>query len=222
MKNDKLYNEDNTATYCPEDNKLRLYVGRVPRDEYLALKKEGWTSTPKQDCDFVASWEISRENTALSYAGFILDEDQSPTDRAADRAERFSIYREKRREEAHTLADNYESKPDAYGYQSQEKAERAAARRDKLGAKSYNQWEKAEYWQTRTAGVISNAMYKLKPSVRMGRIKIIERDIFRQEFCNIFLEQNKIILPENNRYLNHLKLRLNYENTMLSAHDGFL
>ena len=27
-----------TATYSPEDNKLRLYVGRVPRDEYLLLK----------------------------------------------------------------------------------------------------------------------------------------------------------------------------------------
>ena len=35
------------ATYSPEDDKLRLYVGRVPRDEYLALRAEGWTSTPK-------------------------------------------------------------------------------------------------------------------------------------------------------------------------------
>ena len=41
------------ATYCPEDNKLRLYVGRVPRDEYLELRAGKWKSTPKQDCDFV-------------------------------------------------------------------------------------------------------------------------------------------------------------------------
>lgn len=36
------------ATYSPEDNKLRLYVGRVPRAEYEALRADGWTSTPKQ------------------------------------------------------------------------------------------------------------------------------------------------------------------------------
>ncbi len=45
-----------TVTYSPEDNKLRLYVGRVPRDEYLRLKANGFISTPKQDCDFVATW----------------------------------------------------------------------------------------------------------------------------------------------------------------------
>jgi len=44
-----------SATYSPEDNKLRLYVGRVPRDEYEKLRAEGWTSTPKQNCNFVAT-----------------------------------------------------------------------------------------------------------------------------------------------------------------------
>lgn len=40
----------NYATYyCPEDDKLRLYVGHVPQDEYKTLKKEGWTSTPKHN-----------------------------------------------------------------------------------------------------------------------------------------------------------------------------
>ena len=46
------------ATYCPEDNKLRLYVGRVPREEYLKLRAEGWTALHKQreagGGDFVA------------------------------------------------------------------------------------------------------------------------------------------------------------------------
>jgi len=36
------------ATYCPEDDKLRLYVGRVPRDEYERLRSEGWTALHKQ------------------------------------------------------------------------------------------------------------------------------------------------------------------------------
>lgn len=52
------------ATYCPEDDKLRLYVGRVPRDEYDALRKAGFVSTPKQDCDFAAPWTPNREDLA--------------------------------------------------------------------------------------------------------------------------------------------------------------
>ena len=78
-----------SATYCPEDNKLRLYVGRVPRPEYDALRAEGWTSTPKQGCDFVAHWTPERRDTAIAYGdGFIGDEDQSPAG-SADLATRF-------------------------------------------------------------------------------------------------------------------------------------
>ena len=118
---------ENYATYCPEDDKIRLYVGRVPRDEYEALRKDGWTSTPKQNCDFVAVWTPSREATALEYSGGTLeDEDQDPTDRAADRAERFSGYREKRTEEALQLADSYDQGPSHHGHQSHALATRRA------------------------------------------------------------------------------------------------
>ena len=72
--------KDGRATYSPEDNKLRLYVGRVPRDEYEALRAQGWTSTPKQDCDFVAVWTPDRRDTALDYAGII----ESNIERLAD------------------------------------------------------------------------------------------------------------------------------------------
>jgi len=174
MKNPELYNEANEATYCPEDDKIRLYVGRVPREEYLNLRKEGWTSTPKQDCDFVAVWTVSREDTAISYAGIIGDEDQSPTDRAADRAERFTGYREKRREEAHETGDLFSG--GAQGYQNQDRADRAARKQNRIADKAVNLWSKAEYWQTRTAGVISNALYKSTPGVRLGRIKKLEKE----------------------------------------------
>ena len=181
MKNENLYAETNQATYCPEDDKLRLYVGRVPRDEYLALKAEGWTSTPKQDCDFVATWTTSREDTALSYAGIILDEDQGPEDRAADRAERFGGYLDKRREEAHGFADRYDSVPTVHGYQDYTKAVRAADRHDRIADKAVNAWDKAEYWQRRTAGVISHALYRSNPGVRFRRIKDIEAGIRKDE-----------------------------------------
>jgi len=180
IKMEELYNENHEATYCPEDNKLRLYVGRVPREEYEALRKQGWTSTPKQaeagGCNFAAVWTPEREDTALAYAGIIGDEDQSPEDRAADRAERFGGYLDKRRAEAHDYADTYEAGPRAHGYQSKARAVRAADRHDRIADKAVNAWSKAEYWQRRTAGVIAHALYKSRPDVRMGRIKKIEAD----------------------------------------------
>lgn len=46
------------------------------------------------------AWTPERRDTALEYAGVIEDEDQSPEERAADRAERFGDYRDKRTGEA--------------------------------------------------------------------------------------------------------------------------
>lgn len=267
MVSKELYSEDNEATYCPEDNKLRLYVGRVPREEYLSLKKEGWTSTPKQGCDFSAVWRIEREDTCFSYAGIIGDEDQSPEDRAVDRAERFAGYREKRRDEAHGTADSFESMPMVHGFQNQQKAERAAAKHARIGVSACNLWSKAEYWQRRTAGVISHALHKSTPAARMGRIILIEKDIRRveahytpdkagttlmrapyrcpvcdrhscteheeatikihQTYCGSgrsgewhYTHNLPKIKEAYSRYLNHLKLRLTYENQMIAADGG--
>lgn len=177
MKNENIA-ENAESTFCPEDNKLRLYCGRVERDEYLRLKAEGWKSTPKQDCDFVAVWTVGREDTALDYGqGFIGDEDQGPAERACERAERFQNYQQKRLNEAKGFADSYESKDTLHGYQSQAKADRAAQKHDRLGDKACSQWSKAEYWQSRTAGVISNALYKDNAGLRMSRIKKLEASL---------------------------------------------
>lgn len=166
-----------SATYSPEDNKLRLYVGRVPRDEYEKLRAEGWTSTPKQNCNFVATWTPTRRDTALEYAGIIEDEDMGPDERAADRAERFGGYRDKRTDEATGHADRYDAGPSAHGYQSASRAERSAARHDRIAGRAVDSWSKAEYWVQRTAGVISHALYVSSPSVRMGRIKTLEAEL---------------------------------------------
>jgi len=179
MKNENLFSESNTATYCPEDDKLRLYVGRVPRDEYEALRAEGWTSTPKQDCDFVAVWTPARRDTAESYAGIIEDEDASPAERAADRAERFAGYQERRLGEALQHGDRYDAGPSTHGYQSYVRAVRAADRHDRHAGRAVDAWSKAEYWTSRTAGVIAHALHKSAPSVRMGRIKTLETELRR-------------------------------------------
>ena len=197
------------ATYCPEDNKLRLYCGRVPREQYETLRAAGYRSTPKQDCDFVATWSVRAEDAALDMldeGDTIGDEDQSPADRAADRAERFTGYLNKRRAEAMGHADTYEAGPSVHGYQSQDRADRAARRHDRQRTRAISQWDKAEYWQQRTAGVIANALYKTSASVRRGRILELER--LRRKSWN------------SDRYNAHLDRRLEYERAMLESQGG--
>lgn len=201
------------ATYCPEDNKLRLYIGRVPREEYLKLRDAGWKALHKQreagGGDFVAHWTPERRDTALEYAGIIEDEDMGPEERAADRAERFGVYRDKRTDEAAGRADTYDAGPSVHGYQSQARAERAAARHDRIAARACDAWSKAEYWQRRTAGVIAHALHICSPSVRMGRIKELEADLRRHEKAG-----------REDDWTTHYRLRLAYENQMLEAQGG--
>ncbi|MDX9972243.1 MAG: DUF3560 domain-containing protein [FCB group bacterium] len=177
---------NNTATYCPEDDKLRLYVGRVPREDYERLRAQGWQPLHKQretgGGDFAAGWTPEREDTALEYAGGIIeDEDKGPAERAADRAERFAGYRDKREGEAMERADTYAAGPRLLGYQSAALAERKARQLDRVADRAVNAWDKAEYWQTRTAGVIGHALHVAAPGVRMGRIKKIEAEIRKIE-----------------------------------------
>lgn len=205
-----LNRDDYAATYCPEDNKIRLYVGRVERPTYDWLRSLGFVSTPRQSCDFVATWTPWREDAALSMideADDIGDEDESPEDRAADRAERFAGYRDKRRSEAHGLADTYEAGPSALGNQRAERAEKAAARRDRIGNRACSQWSKAEYWQQRTAGVISHALYSSSARVRRGRIIRLETE-------------RRKTSKASPRWLAHYDLRLAYERQMLEAQGG--
>jgi hypothetical protein len=199
-----------TATYCPEDNKLRLYVGRVPRPDYERLRAAGYTSTPKQECDFVATWTPQREDLAREFledGEDIGDEDYSPEERSADRAERFGDYRDKRAAEAGAGADRFDAGPSAFGHQNRARAERQALRHDRKRVYAVSQWAKAEYWQTRTAAVISHRLYLASASVRRGRILRLEAEQRRYSgMCD--------------RWKAHYALRLTYERAMLEAEGG--
>lgn len=166
-----------TATYCPEDNKLRFYPdARLSKEDYERVEKAGFKWAPKQNLFVKPKWGPIAEDLMLEWCGSIDDEDMTPEDRAADRAERFAMYRDKRRAEAHEHADSFDNGPSVHGYQSEKRAERAAARHDRQRVKAYTQWGKAEYWQMRTKGVISNALYKAAPHVRRNRILRIEAE----------------------------------------------
>lgn len=174
---------DHRATYCPEDNKLRFYPSTGaggdwddPDFDKEIMKAAGYRWASKQECYVCPRWTPAAEDAALRYVDDIEDENYSPAERAADRAERFSGYRDKRRSEAHGHADTFEAGPDAFGHQNQARAERAAARHDRHRGRALSQWSKAEYWQMRTQGVIRHAIGRQSPAKRRTRIKKLESE----------------------------------------------
>jgi hypothetical protein len=177
--------QGNSASYDPSDNKLRLYLtARVEKDSYKYLRSIGFVATPKQDCSFAGPWSVAAENACFALIpedADIGDEGYSVEDRAADRAERFSGYRDKRRSEAGGYADRYESGPAVFGNQNAARAERQARRHERVRDHALSQWSKAEYWQVRTAGVIHHALHRLQPSVRRGRILRLEAEQRKHE-----------------------------------------
>jgi hypothetical protein len=79
-----------TATYSPEDNKIRIYpLHRLPADIYARVKAAGFGWAPKQELFVAPSWSPSREDLARELCGEIGDEDTSLVDRAEAKAERL-------------------------------------------------------------------------------------------------------------------------------------
>lgn len=200
---------EHCATYSPEDNKLRLYAAhRLDAEDYAKVKAAGFRWAPKQELFVAPKWTPEREDLLLEMCGEIGDEDYSPEERAADRAERFSGYRDKRRAEAGGLADRFDAGPSAFGHQSRARAERQAARHDRNRTGAVSQWSKAEYWQRRTEGVISSALYKSSAKVRRSRILRLEAE---QRRCQA-----------GGRWHAHYDLRLGYEKAMLAEEGGMV
>jgi hypothetical protein len=90
-----------TATYSPEDNKLRIYpTSRLAKDLYLRVRRAGFIWAPKQELFVASMWTPHREDLLIQLCGEIEDEDTSLVDRAEIRADRFNDYSHKRLDEA--------------------------------------------------------------------------------------------------------------------------
>lgn len=234
-----------TALYSPEDNKLRIYPANRLDDElgeegYKEFKAAGYKWASKQECFVCARWTPTAEDWALDLCGEIGDEDYSPEERSADRAERFTGYREKRRGEAHGSADSFESGPAVFGHQNRARAERQARRHDRHRGHALSQWSKAEYWQQRTAGVISHALFKSSPHVRRGRLLRLEKELrhhsekmerYRKSYEDWKSSEEATTDTEKaarlvksfanmDRWTAHYDNRINYEKAMLEAEGG--
>jgi protein-L-isoaspartate O-methyltransferase len=179
-----------TATYSPEDNKLRLYsTSRLDKELYDRVRSAGFIFAPKQDLFVAPMWTPSREDLLIELAGEIEDEDRSLVDRAEERADRFSDYKESRIEDAQTaqnavdrIADNIPlGQPILVGHHSERHARKDAERIQNGMRKTVQMWQTARYWEQRAAGALHHAKYKALPGVRHRRIKGLEADKRKQE-----------------------------------------
>lgn len=179
-----------SATYSPDDNKLRLYSGgRLDVDLYERVKAAGFKYAPRQQLFVAPMWTPTREDLLLELCEEIGDEDTTLADRAEDRADRFEGYSDRRAEDAEAarkavsaIADNIPfGQPILVGHHSEARARRDAEKIETGMRKAIRMWETSEYWQRRAANALRHAKYKELPAVRARRIKTIEADKRKRE-----------------------------------------
>lgn len=179
-----------TATYSPEDNKLRLYPAfKLDQTDYERVKATGFKWAPKQGLFVAPMWTPAREDLLLELCDEIGDEDTSLADRAESRADRFEDYSSnnaQRANQAHkavsAICDNIPfGQPILVGHHSERHARKDAERIENGMRKAVKLWDTAEYWKSRAAGAVRAAKYKELPAVRARRIKGLEADKRKQE-----------------------------------------
>lgn len=179
-----------TATYSPDDNKLRLYSSsRLDSATYERVKAAGFKWAPRQDLFVAPMWTPAREDLLLDLCGEIGDEDTSLVERAEERADRFGDYSDKRASDAESarkavsaIADGIPfGQPILVGHHSERRARKNAERIENGMRRAVKMWETSEYWKHRAAGALRHAKYKELPAVRHRRIKGLEADKRKQE-----------------------------------------
>jgi phospholipid N-methyltransferase len=187
-----------TATYSPDDDKLRLYAAsRLEPELYARVKAAGFRWAPKQELFVAPCWTPEREDLLLELAGEVGDEDASLVDRAEERADRFEGYQERRLEDAHrakaavdAIADNIPlGQPILVGHHSEKHARRDAERIRSGMQRAVRLWDTAQYWKGRALGALRHAKYKQMPQVRHRRIKTLSADKRRADRHRVELDR---------------------------------
>jgi hypothetical protein len=109
------------------------------------VKAAGFIWAPKQGLFVAPMWTPSREDLLIELAGEIEDEDRSLVDRAEERADRFSNYKDSRIEDAqrahdavHRIADNIPfGQPILIGHHSERHARKDAESAVATGGSPY-------------------------------------------------------------------------------------
>lgn len=175
-----------TATYSPEDNKLRFYpFSRLDKELYDRVRASGFIWAPRQELFVAPAWTPNREDFLIYLCGEIGDEDTSLVDRAEERAERFGEYQDNRQRDAESAARTVDyiadgipfGQPILVGHHSEKRARKDADKIHDGMRKQIKMWETARYWQDRAAGALRHAKYLERSDVRYRRIKKLESEI---------------------------------------------
>ncbi|ESX03679.1 hydrolase [Mesorhizobium sp. LSJC268A00] len=181
-----------SATYSPEDNKLRLYpAARLDNETYQRVKNDGFVWAPKQGLFVAPKWSPSREDLAIELAGEIEPEEMTLAERAQAKADRLDELANKRHRQANAFqrAANELSEAFAFGqpilvgHHSERKARKTQERLHSAMTNANNAQKAANYWLYRADSVQLHANYKNDPRVRANRIKTLLaelRDIQRE------------------------------------------
>lgn len=179
-----------TATYSPEDNKLRLYsFHRLDAETFLRVKQAGFKWAPRQEVFVAPMWTPGREDLLLDLCGEIGDDDSSLMQRAAERSDRFEEYGAKRAMDAKAAHQAVSAitegillgQPILVGHHSERRARKDAERIERGMERAVRMWETSEYWKRRADAAIRHAEYKEIPAVRHRRIRGLESDKRKQE-----------------------------------------
>ncbi len=179
-----------TATYSPEDNKLRLYSSaRLDTETYSRLKAAGFSWAPRQQLFVAPMWTPQRADLLIELCGEIGDENKSLSQRAKERAERFDNYSESRAKDAERARKSVDAivehipfgQPILIGHHSEKRARRDAERIGEGMRKSIKMWDTSKYWTQRAEAALADAEYKELPDVRARRIKKLEAEQRKQE-----------------------------------------
>jgi len=171
-----------TATYSPEDNKLRLYASeRLDDETFGRVKAAGFKWAPKQELFVAPAWSPRREDLAIELAGEIEPEGMTLADRAQMKADRLEGYAAKRTAEASVRRDAadgiaerfYGGQPILVGHHSERRARKDQQRihdnmraAEKLDRTANNHLYKA-------TSAEMHAERKNSPRVRLNRIKTL-------------------------------------------------
>ncbi|WP_269581933.1 DUF3560 domain-containing protein [Roseibium sp. Sym1] len=171
-----------TATYSPEDNKIRLYASsRLDAETYARVKEAGFKWAPRQELFVAPKWTPQREDLALELAGEIEPEEMTLAERAEAKAARLDELAEKRQRDANRFAAAANElsrafefgQPILVGHHSERKARKTQERMHSNERKAHKATDLANYWLYRAEGVERHANRKNDPKVRARRIKTL-------------------------------------------------
>lgn len=195
-----------TATYSLCDNKLRLYpFARLDRAVYDRVKAAGFSWAPRQEVFVAGMWTPGREDLLVKLCGDIEEEDITPEERAAQRAERFEAYSDnagRRAEQVQRAVDSIserfaDGQPILVGHHSERKARKDAEKIRTGMRRLVDEMKRTSYWSDRAQDVRDHAAYLQKPAVRARRIKTIEADRRKREREKAELEESLVFWSQS-------------------------